>query len=393
MPSAYIIAGCRTPVGKYLGGLSSLTAPQLGAIVIREALSRSAVHPEHIDEVIMGNVITAGIGQAPARQAALLADLPPTAPAATVNKVCGSGLYSIMLADRAIRAGEATTIVAGGMESMSQAPFLIQGARQGWKYGSQTVLDAVDHDGLTCGIGHTSMGNYAEGVAARNSVSRTDQDAFGFESHRRAIEAQKSGHFDSEIIPVKVKAGKQELTISADEGPRGDSSLEKLASLKPAFNPQGSVTAGNASPLSDGAAAVVVVDEQQLIHLQPKMIFRIVGQAIAAGAPELLFTAPIEAMRKAMSKADKTIKQIDLVELNEAFAVQCLACQRELGIPLEKLNVNGGAIALGHPIGCSGTRVMVTLMHALVQRNLSCGMAALCLGGGEAVAVVIERVI
>jgi acetyl-CoA C-acetyltransferase len=388
---SYLIAPCRTPIGKLLGGLSSLTAPQLGAIVVRETLRRAGLAPDQVDEVMMGNVLQAGVGQAPARQVALGAGLPPTVSALTVNMVCGSGLRSVMLADAAVRAGEAKCIIAGGMESMSRAPHLLPGVRSGWKYGNQQAIDAMIHDGLWCAFENASMGNAADYIAAKYKVSRADQDAWSAESHRRAVAARDGGRFRDEIVTVPVAAGKTTATIDADEGPRADTSAEKLATLKPAFSATGCVTAGNASQISDGAAAVAVVDEPICKAIAPPWSFRVVSSAAGGVAPKEIFIAPVEAVRRCLAKAKLTVGDVDLFEINEAFASQTLACARELKIDEAKLNVHGGAIALGHPIGASGTRVLVTLLHALVDRGLRRGLATLCLGGGNAVAMLVER--
>jgi acetyl-CoA C-acetyltransferase len=340
-----------------------------------------------VDEVIMGQVLSAGSGQAPARQAALNAGLPNTIGCVSVNKVCGSGLYSVMLADRAIRSGDYRVVVAGGMESMSQAPHLVRNGRTGWKYGSQSMLDAIEQDGLRCTVGNSLMGCYADQVAWDNSIDRSAQDEWSLESHRKAIAAQSEGRFASEIVEVTYGKG---TNVTQDSGPRADTILEKLAKLKPAFGADGTVTAGNASTLSDGAAAVVVVSESIKRDLKSGPAFRIVGSQTHAMKPSDLFIAPVYAIQKLLQKTGKLIEDVDLFEINEAFASQTIACMRALNIPSDKLNVHGGAIALGHPIGCSGTRVLVTLMHALLARQKSMGVAALCLGGGEAVAMLIE---
>ncbi|MBL9084607.1 MAG: acetyl-CoA C-acetyltransferase [Planctomycetales bacterium] len=390
---SYLIAGCRTPIGKLLGGLSSLAAPQLGSIAIRETLVRANVEPAQVDEVIMGNVLQAGVGQAPARQAALLAGLPPTVAAVTVNKVCGSGLKAVMLADQAIRAGDAACIVAGGMESMSRAPHLLVGSRTGFKYGHERILDAMLHDGLWCPFENTAMGNSADYIAASRGVSRADQDAFALQSHLRAVGASGEGRFDAEIVPVAIVGPKTTTTVSVDEGPRADTTLERLAGLKPAFAADGTVTAGNASQISDGAAAVVVVSEAFRSEHPTPQAFRILASATSGVPPKEIFIAPVEAVRKCVAKAGLQLPDIDLFELNEAFASQALADVRELGIDLARVNVHGGAIALGHPIGASGARVLVTLMHAMHDRGVRYGVASLCLGGGNAVAMCIERVL
>lgn len=390
MPQSFIVAACRTPIGKLLGGLAPVSAPQLGAAVVREALRRSRLASENIDEVILGNVLSAGVGQAPARQAALHGGLPPTVAALTINKVCGSGMKAIMLADQAIRAGDAQAIIAGGMESMSQAPYLLRGAREGWKFGDQKAIDSMLHDGLWCAFEDVAMGEHAEHVAACCQVTRPEQDAFAAESHRRALAAIESGLFDDEIVAVAVPGRKGDTVISRDEGPR-DSSLDLLAQLKPSFKPDGCITAGNASQLSDGAAVVMVVDEATARSCAAPLLARIVATATSGTAPKDLFIAPVAAIERVLAKAEMTLNQIDLMELNEAFAAQCLACMKPLELKSEKMNVHGGAIALGHPIGASGARILVTLLHALVERNLKRGLAAACLGGGNAVAMIVER--
>ncbi len=391
MPSSYIVAASRTPIGKFQGSLAAVTAPHLGAVAVREALKRSGLAAESIDEVILGNVVTAGVGQAPARQAALAAGLPPTIPALTINKVCGSGLKAVMLADQAIRAGDARAIIAGGMESMSNAPYLLPGARRGWTYGHQQAIDALLHDGLWCAHEHAAMGELAEHTAVTCGVSRADQDDFALSSHRRAVSARDSGAFVSEIVSVTVPRGKEAIVVDKDEGPRGDTTLERLSSLRPAFGEGTSITAGNASQLSDGAAAVVVVDEPAAREIDSPVKARIVAAAASGVAPRDLFVAPVSAIERVLGRACMTLADIDLVELNEAFAAQCLACMRPLGLAQDKVNVAGGAIALGHPIGASGARVLVTLLHLLAARNLRRGLAALCLGGGNAVAMIVER--
>lgn len=389
---SYLIAGCRTPIGKLLGGLSSSAAPQLGAIAVREVISRANIATEDVEEVIFGNVLQAGVGQAPARQAALLGGLPPTVAAVTVNKVCGSGLKAVMLADQAIRAGDASCIVAGGMESMSRAPHLLVGSRTGFKYGHERLLDAMIHDGLWCAFENTAMGNSADYTAESRGVSRADQDAFALQSHLRAVAAAKEGRFDAEIVPVAIVGGKTSTMVTADEGPRADSSLDRLAGLKPAFGANGTVTAGNSSQISDGAAAVVVASEAFRAAHPTKEAFRILASATSGVPPKEIFMAPVAAVRQCVAKAGLQLADIDLFELNEAFASQALADVRELGVDLARVNVHGGAIALGHPIGASGARVLVTLMYALVDRGLKRGVASLCLGGGNAVALCIERV-
>jgi acetyl-CoA C-acetyltransferase len=387
-----ILAAARTPIGKYLGGLSPLTAPQLGAAALKEALARSGVPLDEVEDCIMGNVLQAGVGQAPARQAALKAGLPPTISALTVNKVCGSGLQAVMTADNAIRAGDAKLIAAGGMESMSGAPFLLPGVRLGWKFGDQKAIDAMLHDGLTCAFDLCAMGMHAEHTAATSNVTREDQDKFSVESQKRAAAAMKEGRFAEEIVAVTAGSGKRAVTVSADEGPRPDSTLEGMAKLTPAFKSDGTVTAANASTLSDGAAAVIVAAKSEAEKRGWPMMARIRSHATFGVEPKNLFIAPVGAVRRALEKAKLSIKDVDLFEINEAFASQMVACMKQLEIPPDRVNVNGGAIALGHPIGASGARVLVTLLHAMKQRSAKIGVAALCLGGGNAVAMVVERI-
>jgi len=391
MSHSYITAACRTPIGKLLGSLSSLPAPKLGAVAIAEVVRRAGIGPGDVEEVIFGNVLQAGVGQAPARQASLFGGLPSSVAAVTVNKVCGSGLKAVMMADQAIRAGDAEIIIAGGMESMTKSPHLLMGSRSGYKYGNEKLVDAMINDGLWCAFENAAMGCAADYTASSRGVSRADQDAWSLESHKRAIAAREAGKFQQEIVPVEVTAGKAKTTVVDDEGPRADTTLERLAALKPAFDPSGSVTAGNASQISDGAAAVVVVSEAKRAALKPAWAFRIVASATSGVDPKEIFIAPIEAVRKCLKKAGRTVADVDLFEINEAFASQTLACARALEIDPTKLNVHGGAIALGHPIGASGARVLVTLIHAMLDRGLKTGVATLCLGGGNAVAMLIER--
>jgi acetyl-CoA C-acetyltransferase len=391
MSDTVILSAVRTPIGKYLGSLADLSAPELGAIVVAEAIRRAKAQPDQIDEVILGNVIQAGVGQNPARQAALKAGLPDTIAALTVNKVCGSGLKAVMLAAQAIRAGDAGLIVAGGMESMSRAPYLLLGARSGWKYGDQKAVDAMIHDGLWCAFENCHMGESAEYIAGKCGVDRHNQDRFSVQSHHRAAAAWERGAFNDEVVPVTVGSGSRAKLIDRDEGIRPDTSLETLAKLKPAFRKDGSVTAGNASMLSDGAAAVVVASAAAARKLDMTPLARIVTYATSGVHPKEIFIAPVLAVQMVLQKAKLSLNDIDLFELNEAFAAQMLACGKELKLDESKVNVNGGAVALGHPIGASGARVLVTLLHALQQRNLRRGVAALCLGGGNAVAMVVER--
>jgi acetyl-CoA C-acetyltransferase len=391
MPDAFILSAVRTPIGKYLSALAEVSAPQLGAVAVAEALRRAKAPAERVDEVILGNVIQAGLGQNPARQAALKAGLPDTIAALTVNKVCGSGLKAVMLAAQAIRAGDAELLVSGGMESMSRAPFLLFGARAGWKYGDQKAVDAMIHDGLWCAFEDWHMGQAAEHIAAKCGVSRGEQDRFSAQSHQRAAAAWERGVFQAEIVPVTVGSGPKARTVSRDEGFRPDTSLEALAKLQPSFRGDGTVTAGNSSMLSDGAAAVVVGSARAAERLGTRPLARVVAYATSGVAPKDIFVAPVAAVRQVLDRAGLAAKDIDLFELNEAFAAQMLACNSELKLDEARINVNGGAIALGHPIGASGTRVLVTLVHALEQRGLRRGLASLCLGGGNAVAMVVER--
>lgn len=390
MSSSYILAAKRTPIGKLLGALSDIPAPQLAAVAIRGALTAANVAPDQVQEVILGNVLQAGVGQAPARQAALAVGIPAGVPAVTINKVCGSGLKAVMLADQAIRAGDARLIVAGGMESMSLAPHLAMKARSGWKFGPQTLLDSMQYDGLTCAYEQTGMGNLADYIADKHHISREDQDEFSLISHQRANASRSYGKFDSEIVPIQIRVGKQDIEIAADEGPRENASLADLARLRPAFSPTGTATAGNASQISDGAAAVIVANEATARTCDLPLKARIVASYTSGVEPKDLFIAPVSAIEGVLAKARLTLADIDLVELNEAFAAQCLACMRHLGLSHDKTNVNGGAIALGHPIGASGARVLVTLLHALADRGLRRGLATLCLGGGNAVAMIVE---
>ncbi len=391
MPEAYILSAVRSPIGKYLGGLAEVSAPQLGAEVIAEALRR-ANHPgEPVDEVIMGCVLQAGLGQNPARQAALKAGLPDRTAALTVNKVCGSGLKAVMLAAQAIRAGDADLIVAGGMESMSRAPFLLPGARAGWKYGDQKAVDSMLHDGLCCAFENWHMGEAAEHIAETHDVSRAEQDRFAAQSQQRAFAAWEAGTFNAEVLPINVGIGGKTRSVSRDEGIRPETTVEGLAKLKPAFRDSGRVTAGNASTLSDGAAALVVGSSRARERLGTRPLARVVAYATSGVAPKDLFIAPVSAIQLALEKARLNLRDIDLFEINEAFAAQMLACLKELKIDEERVNIHGGAIALGHPIGASGARVLVTLLHALQERGVRRGVASLCLGGGNAVAMVVER--
>ena len=386
-----ILSACRTPIGRYLGGLAGRSAVELGATAAREAIGRSGVDPGRFDEAIVGCVLPAGLGQAPARQVALTAGLPPGASALTVNMVCGSGLRAAMLAASAIRAGDASMVLAGGIESMSNAPHLLRGGRAGWKLGDNPLIDHMMLDGLTCATEGWPMGSAAERTAERVGLTRGDLDAFAVESQRRASEAQKLGHFDAEIVPVAVPGRKGETLITTDEGPRADSTIEGLGKLKPAFKGEGVVTAGNASTLSDGAAMLVVASADAAKAAGARPIARIVAYATSGLEPRDLFLAPIDAIKAATSKAGLAPRDIEIYEINEAFASQMLGCVRGLELDLDRVNVSGGAIALGHPIGASGARVLVTLLHAMKRLDKTTGCAALCLGGGNAVAMVVER--
>ncbi len=392
MTKSYLLSGCRTPIGKFLGAFSSVSAADLGASVVREAVARAEIEAAAVDEVILGNVLSAGLGQAPARQAALGAGLPPTVTALTINKVCGSGLEAVTLADRAIRLGDAKLVVAGGMENMSRAPHLLPAVRDGWKLGNREAGDSMIHDGLWCAFEGQHMGNSAEYIAEKHNVTREDQDACAVESHRRAAAAAEAGKFAAEIVPVTIKSRRGETIVESDEGPRAETDADSLAKLRPSFSREGTVTAGNASQLSDGAAAVVVASEAIAEKCDSPLKARIVASATSGVAPKDIFIAPVTAVEQVLEKAGLTSDQIDLFELNEAFAAQSVACLRGLDLDDQRVNVHGGAIALGHPIGASGARVLVTLLYALADRNLKRGLASLCLGGGNAVAMIVERV-
>ena len=392
MTQAFVLSAVRTPIGKFLGGLSELPAPDLGAVVVADALRRANVDPARVDEVIMGSVLQAGLGQNPARQAALKGGLPETIAAVTISKVCGSGLKAVMLAAQSIKAGDANFVVAGGMESMSRAPYLLPNARMGYKYGDQQVVDAMIHDGLWCAFENCHMGESAEYIGEKYNVSRADQDRFAAQSQQRAVKAWENGAFAAEVVPVAVGSGAKAKTISRDEGMRPDTTVEGLAKLKAAFREKGRVTAGNSSTLSDGAAAVVVASGPAVEKHGTRPLARISAYATSGVAPKDIFIAPVFAIRMVLEKAGLALKDIDLFEINEAFAAQMLACMKELKLDEERVNVHGGAIALGHPIGASGARVLTTLLYALQQRGGKRGLASLCLGGGNAVAMIVERV-
>ena len=385
-----LVSAVRTPIGRYLGGLSSLSAPQLGAVVIRAALQRAGVDPGAVDEVIMGHVLQGGAGQATARQAMIHAGVPGVVPALTINKVCGSGLKAVMLAAQAIKAGDAQCIVAGGQEAMSASPHYVYGMRTGIKAGNQTMVDGMIHDGLWDSFGNNHMGVYAEYTATKAGISREDQDKFAFDSHQKAVAAIEAGEFKAEIVPVEIPGRKGPTVVDTDESPRKDTNLEALAKLKPVFQKDGSVTAGNAPGLNDGASALVVTSLAFARANGLKPLARVTGYATGGGEPKDLFFAPILAVQNLMKKTGATIGNYDLIEANEAFAVQALADGRALGWDWSRVNVRGGAVALGHPIGASGARVLTTLLHAMKDRGVGTGLATLCLGGGNAVALSVE---
>jgi len=386
-----IVSAARTPIGRFQGTLAPLSAPELGAVAIRAAIERAGIDPTIVEEVLMGNVVQAGVGQAPARQAAIKAGLPPTVGATTVNKVCGSGLKAVMLAAAMVATGDGDVFVAGGMESMNNGPYMLKQARFGYRLGDGKLVDATVHDGLWCPFQDWHMGNAAEWIAREYGLTRQELDEYAYRSHMKAIAAIDEGRFKEEIVPVQVPQPKGgPILFDTDECPRRDTSLEALARLKPAFQPDGIVTAGNSPGITDGAAALVVMSRGKAEELGLRPLARIVAYAQAAVEPLKIFTAPIFAVRKLWAKTGTTVDDYDLYEINEAFAAQVVADGKELGLPWERVNVNGGAIALGHPIGCSGARILVTLIYALRQRGLRRGLASLCLGGGEAVAMAIE---
>ena len=393
MEKPVILSGVRTAIGKFMGGLSPLSATELGAKVVAEAVRRAGIDAKQVDEAIMGNVVQAGLGQNPARQAALRGGLDPRVAAMTINKVCGSGLKAVALAAQAVTLGESEMVVAGGMESMSNCPYLLKGARTGFRLGNQEIYDSMIVDGLWDAYENYHMGQTAELVADKYKISREEQDRFALESHQKAVRAIKSCFFGEQIVPVEIPQKKGEpVVIKTDESPREDTSMEALGKLKPAFKKDGSVTAGNAPGTNDGAAAVVVTSEATAQRLGKRPMARIVAQAVSGVEPKWVMMAPVEAVEKILAKTgwDRD-KDVDLYELNEAFAVAAIAVTRELRLNPEKVNVNGGAVALGHPIGASGARVLVTLLYELQRRGLKRGIAALCLGGGNAVALAVER--
>ena len=389
-----IISGCRTPVGKFQGSLTDLSATQLGAIVVREAVKRAGLNSDQVDECIMGNVLPAGLGQNPARQAAIFAGLSPATGAMTINKVCGSGLKAVALAAQAVQTGNSSIVVAGGMESMTNAPYLLPQARKGYRLGNGKVIDSMVHDGLWDIYNDYHMGITGENVAEKYGITREEQDEFAVNSHRKAVAAMKECRFKSQIVPVELpakKKGEAPVLFEKDESPREDTTIEALRALKPAFKKDGTVTAGNAPGVNDGAAAVVVTSAQRAKELGAQPMVRIVAQATSGVEPKWVMMAPVDAVRKIWEKTGWKNEDVDLYELNEAFSVQALGVMRELGLDPNKVNVNGGAVAIGHPIGASGARALVTLIYEMARRNVKRGIAALCLGGGNAVAMAVER--
>jgi acetyl-CoA C-acetyltransferase len=389
-----IISGVRTPVGKFQGSLSDFTAPQLGALVVREAVKRAGIDAKQVDECIMGNVVSAGLGQNPARQAAIFGGLPPEVAAMTINKVCGSGLKAVALAAQAIQTGNSNVVVAGGMESMTNAPYLLPQARKGYRLGNGQLIDSMVHDGLWDIYNDYHMGITGENVAEKYGITREEQDEFAVNSHRKAIAAMNECRIKSQILPIEIPAKKKGGTpvlFEKDESPRADTTIETLRALKPAFKKDGTVTAGNAPGVNDGAAALVVTSAVAAKELNAKPMVRIVAQATSGVEPKWVMMAPVGAVRKIWDKTGWTNDDVDLYELNEAFSVQALGVMRELGLDPNKVNVNGGAVAIGHPIGASGARVLVTLIYEMIRRDVHRGIAALCLGGGNAVAMAVER--
>ena len=392
MREVVIVAAVRTAVGKFQGALSEMTATQLGAAAVREAVNRAGIDPASVNECLMGCVLPAGLGQNPARQAALRGGLPDTVAALTVNMVCGSGLKAVTLGAQAIAVGDAEIVVAGGMESMSNAPYLLPQARKGLRMGDGKIVDSVIHDGLWCACDDQHMGLTGELVAEKHGITRQQQDAYALESHRRAVAAQREGHFQREILPLQIPGRKGSVAIfDVDESPREDASLEALAALRPVFKKEGTVTAGNAPGLNDAAAAVVLMSAEQAEALGISAMVRIKAQAQSGVEPKWVMLAPVKGVSNVLEKAQWTKDEVDLFELNEAFSVQALGVVKELGLDLAKVNVNGGAVAIGHPIGASGARVLVTLIHEMMRRDVKKGVAALCLGGGNSVAIAVER--
>ena len=389
-----IVSAVRTPIGKFQGSLSDLSAPQLGAIVVREAVKRAGIDPNIVDECIMGNVVSAGLGQNPARQAALKGGLSDRVSAMTINKVCGSGLKAVALGQQAIQTGNSHVVVAGGMESMTNAPYLLQNARKGFRLGDQKVVDSMVHDGLWDVYNDYHMGNTGENVADKYKITREEQDEYALNSHRKAVSAINECRFKDQIVPVELpakKKGAPPVMFTKDESPREDTTIEALRGLKPAFKKDGTVTAGNAPGVNDGAAAVVLMSAAQAKDLGLKPMARVVAQTTSGIAPEWVMMAPVEAVRQLWKKTGWKNEDVDLYEINEAFSVAAIGVTRELGLDLNKVNVNGGAVALGHPIGASGARILTTLLYEMIRRDLHKGIAALCLGGGNAVGLAIER--
>ena len=392
MDDAVIVSAVRTPIGTMGGALVDVPATELGALVVAEAVRRAGIEPDAVDEVVMGNVLQAGLGQNPARQALIRGAVPTHVPATTVNKVCGSGLKTVWMAAQAIRTGDAEVIVAGGMESMSRAPYLVENGRYGYRLGHGQLVDVMIRDGLWCAFDDCHMGVTAENVAADYEVTRADQDAFAALSQQRAAAAIEAGRFRDEILPVPVKKRRETVMVDTDEHPRAGTTAESLAALRPAFSKDGSVTAGNASGINDGAAAVVVMSAARAKAEGRTPLARIRAAASAGVDPRVMGMGPVPAARRALERAGATIRDVDLFELNEAFAAQSVAVGRELAVPEDRLNVNGGAIALGHPIGASGTRILTTLLHEMGRRDSTLGLAAMCIGGGQGIAMLVERV-
>src|SRR5579871_5353009 len=389
-----IISACRTPVGKFQGSLTTFTAPQLGALVVREAVKRAGIDPALVDECIMGNVVSAGLGQNPARQAAIFGGLSPATGAMTINKVCGSGLKSVALATQAVQTGNSSIVVAGGMESMTNAPYLLPQARKGYRLGNAQIVDSMVHDGLWDIYNDYHMGITGENVAEKYGITREEQDEFALNSHRKAVSAIKECRFKSQVVPVEIPSKKKSdppILFEKDESPREDTTIEILRALKPAFKKDGTVTAGNAPGVNDGAAAVVVTSAKRAGELGAKPMVRIVAQATSGVEPKWVMLAPVDAIKKIWEKTGWKKDEVDLYELNEAFSVQALGVMKELGLDPHRVNVNGGAVAIGHPIGASGARVLVTLIYEMMRRDVKRGIAALCLGGGNAVAMAVER--
>lgn len=392
MKKVFIINGLRTPIGTFMGSLSNLSSVELGSIVLKDLIQKTNIESDRIDEVIIGNVLQAGLGMNPARQCAIRAGIPYHVPSFTVNKVCGSGLKSVILATQSIMIGDNNIVIAGGIESMSNAPYLIPNFRKGNKMGNVELIDTMIHDGLWDVFYECHMGITAENIAKKYNITREEQDEFAYDSQMKAKNAMESGKFKDEIVKITIKDKKSEITVENDEHPRPNTTLETLAKLKPAFDPNGTVTAGNASGINDGAAAVMLVSEDKLNDINAKFKYEIISFASSGLDPAYMGLGPIDAITKALKKANLTINDVDLWEINEAFAVQSLQVIRELKLSKEKVNVNGGAIALGHPIGASGTRILVTLMYEMQRRNSKIGVASLCIGGGQGVALIIKKI-